>query len=446
VPVKAIMLKESNLQMENGTEALRKREIANSAGRAPARKTRWGLGFALVLGLAAIVLVFTQYHRKAKSTSAGGVGAPAGGPGRGNAGPVPVIAGTVTAQDFPIYLDGLGTVQAFNTVAVRARVDGQLQRIYFTEGQEIQNGALLAQIDPAPFQAQLDQNAAKKAEDEAQLAVARLNLKRNADLLRDKIVSQQEYDTSAALVDQLIATVKADQAAIDNAKVQLDYTRISAPLEGRVGMRLVDQGNIVHANDSNGIVVITQLRPISVVFTLAERYLSDLRQQMASGGEMTVLAVSGNNRNVLAEGKLSVVDNQIDTTTGTIRLKAAFANEKLQLWPGQFVNARLLLTVRHGALVVPAQVVQRGPEGSSFAYLIKPDSSVVVQPVKVGALEQNQAWIEEGLQLGDKVVVDGQYKLQPGSKVKLSEGNEGGAGGGRRATTGSSGKASPPSP
>lgn len=322
----------------------------------------------------------------------------------------------------PIYLDGLGTVQAFNTVTVRARVDGEVEKIAFTEGQDVRAGDLLAQIDPAPLQALYDQNVAKKAEDEAQLAVARLTLKRDADLLTNKILAQQDYDTQQALVQQLDATVKADQAAVDSAKVQLAYTKVTAPLDGRVGIRMVDAGNIIHANDSNGLAVITQLKPISVVFTLPEQSLGEIQDQTASGGATTVLAVDKDNRKKLGEGKLAVIDNQIDTTTGTIRLKANFPNEDLRLWPGQFVNARLLLTVKKGATVVPAQVVQRGPDGP-FVFVIKEDSTVDVRPVKVAQTEQGKIIIEEGLQPGERVVVDGQYKLQRGSKVKIGEGN-----------------------
>jgi multidrug efflux system membrane fusion protein len=332
-----------------------------------------------------------------------------------------VVAGTVKTQDIPIYLDGLGTIQAFNTVTARARVDGEVDKILFKEGQDVHQGDVLAQIDAAPFQAVLAQNVAKKEQDEAQLAVAQITLKRDADLLTNKILAQQDYDTQKALVDQLAATVKADQAAIDNAQVQLNYTKITAPLDGRVGIRLVDQGNIVHASDSNGVVVITQLRPISVVFTLPEQSLDRIRQHINSGEGLQVLAVDRNNRTKLGEGKLAVVDNQIDTTTGTIRLKATFPNDDLRLWPGQFVNARLLVETRKGAMVVPAQVVQRGPEGP-YAFVIKGDSTVDVRPLKVGPTEQNLTIVEEGLAAGEQVVVDGQYKLQRGSRVKVGDG------------------------
>jgi multidrug efflux system membrane fusion protein len=333
---------------------------------------------------------------------------------------VPVIAAAVEKKDVPIYLDGIGTVQAFNTVTVNPRVDGELKKIGFTEGQMVQAGDLLAQIDDAPYRAAYDQAVAKKAQDEAQLANAQLNMVREEDLFAKKAVSAQERDTQQALVKQLDATVKADAAAITSAKVQLDYTRIVAPIAGRTGLRLVDQGNIVHAADRTGIVVVTQLQPISLVFTLPEQDLAAIHKAGSDDASPSILAVDRDTKSTLGEGKLSVIDNQIDTTTGTIRLKATFPNEKLQLWPGQFANARLLLSVRKGATVVPASVVQRGPQGA-FAFVIKPDETVEIRPVKVGPIEQGSALIEEGLNAGERIVVDGQYKLQPGSHVKVGE-------------------------
>ncbi|MBU6399827.1 MAG: efflux RND transporter periplasmic adaptor subunit, partial [Verrucomicrobia bacterium] len=243
---------------------------------------------------------------------------------------VPVVEGTVGQKDVPIYLDGLGTVQAFNTVTVRVRVDGQLQKLNFVEGQDVHAGQVLAQIDPDPYRTQVEQDEAKKKEDEAQLANAQLQLTRDTQLLAQQIVAQQDYDAQKALVDQLVATVQADQAAIDNARVQLNYTTVVSPIDGRTGILQVDVGNIVHASDSNGIVVITQLRPISVVFTLPEQTFSEIEQQR-SRGELAVVAVGRDNRTVLDRGKLAVIDNQIDTTTGTIRLKANFPNAQLHL-------------------------------------------------------------------------------------------------------------------
>jgi multidrug efflux system membrane fusion protein len=352
-----------------------------------------------------------------KSDSAKG-----GKQGRGGGGsnaPVAAIIGTVLQKDVPIYLDGLGTVQAFNTVTVRSRVDGQLKKLSFQEGQDVRAGELLAQIDPDPYRTQVEQLDAKKKQDEAQLAFARVELKRNADLLAQKIVSQEVYDTQKAQVDQLDALVKADQAGIDNASVQLNYTTINAPIGGRTGIRFVDEGNIIHAADSNGIVILTQLRPISVVFTLPEQSLGEIQRQQAQG-PMTVVALARDNSTSLDEGQLAVFDNQIDTTTGTIRLKATFPNPSLKLWPGQFVNARLLLAVRTNGIVVPASVVQRGPEGA-YAFVVNNDMSVKMAPVKVSQIDQGQALIDSGLNPGERVVVDGQYKLQPGSKVRSAE-------------------------
>jgi multidrug efflux system membrane fusion protein len=343
------------------------------------------------------------------------------GPEAARSFPVPVIAGVVEKKDVPIYLDGIGTVQAFNTVTVNARVDGEVKKVAFTEGQDVKAGDLLAEIDDAPYRAEFDQAVAKKGQDEAQLANARLNQARNEDLFAKNAISVQERDTQQALVNQFEAAAKADDAAIQSAKVQLDYTRITAPISGRAGLRLVDQGNVARASSSTGIVVLTQLQPISLVFTLPEQDLGAIQKAGGAAGNFRVLAVDRDTKTTLDEGRLTVINNQIDTTTGTIKLKADFPNEKLQLWPGQFANARLLLTVRKDATVVPASVVQRGPLGS-FAFVIKDDDTVEMRPVKVGQIEQGQALIEDGLQAGERVVADGQYKLQAGSRVKIGGG------------------------
>lgn len=375
----------------------------------PARHWHPGRWIFALLFIAAGVAGWIRYSstiRQAKEKAGASMRVP----------PVSVIAGVVQKKDVPVYLDGIGTVQAFNTVTVNARVDGEVKKVAFTEGQDVHAGDLLAQIDEAPFQAAYDQAVAKKGQDEAQLVNAQLNLTRDKDLFDKKVISTQERDTQLALVRQLDATVKADEAAIQSAKVQLDYTRIVAPITGRTGIRLVDQGNLVHAADRTGIVVLTQLQPISLLFTLPEQDLAAINKAGGGSDKLTVLAVDRDTQTVLDEGKLSVVDNQIDTGTGTIRLKATFPNEKFQLWPGQFANARLLLKVQKDGLVVPASVVQRGPQGT-FAFVIKGDNTVEVRAVKVGPIDQGQALIEEGLQEGEKVVVDGQYKLQPGSRV-----------------------------
>lgn len=348
-------------------------------------------------------------------------GPPGGGPGGGPGGPrnsvVAVQAGTVAREDVPIWFDGIGTVQAFNTVTVRARVDGELQRVSLQEGQLVKAGDLLATIDSRPLQAQLAQAQAKKAQDEAQLANARRDLERNMGL--KEFASRQTVDTQRALVAQYEAQIRADEAAIDAVQVQLNYTTVTAPLSGRIGLRNVDQGNVVRASDQNGIATITQIQPIAVLFTLPEKQLQAVLAAQAQG-VVKVEAQDREGRRVLDTGKLSVVDNLIDSGTGTIRLKAEMPNDPQKLWPGQFVNVRLLSTVRRGATTVPSTVVQRGPQGT-YAYVIKDDLTVEQRPIKVARQEETKAIIDEGLTPGERVVVDGQYRLQPGSKIRIVE-------------------------
>jgi multidrug efflux system membrane fusion protein len=306
-------------------------------------------------------------------------------------------------------------VQAFNSVLVRSRVDGQIVKLIFTEGLDVKTGDVLLQIDPNPYKAALDQAIGKKGQDEAMLANARLDKKRYDDLLQRNVIASQQKDTQDALERQLTSALKSDDAAIEAAQVQLDYTTITSPIEGRVGIRLVDVGNVIHAADTNGVVVVTQLRPIYVIFTLPEQTLAAIRKE-TSKDPMKVIAVDRDNNSTLATGTLTVIDNTIDVTTGTIKLKATFENKDLHLWPGQFVNARLLLSVRKGGIAVPASVIQRGPD-STYAFVIKKDQTVEIRPVKVGQIEDGQAMIDSGLEPGERVVVDGQYRLQPGSLV-----------------------------
>jgi multidrug efflux system membrane fusion protein len=383
------------------------------------KKRKWWLWVVMLLLVLGGIWYYT--HRTPPSASdASGKG------GRGGGGPVPVVAGTVTQKDVPIYLEGIGTIQALNTVTVHVRVDGQLEKVAFEEGQDVKAGDVLAIVDPAPYQAALQQAQAKQGQDQAQLTNAKLDLDRDTDMIAKKVISQQQFDTQKALVAQFEATVRNDSAAIESAKVNLNYTTIVSPLDGRTGIRLVDQGNIVHAADQNGLVVITQLHPISLIFTLPEQSLTAIHKESASGQDLAVLATDRDNKTKLDEGKLSVIDNQIDITTGTIKLKATFDNKELQLWPGQFINAHLLLTTRKNGLVVPASVIQHGPNGT-YAFVIKDDQTVEIRPVKVARKEngdvaqtdEGEALIDNGLAVGEKVVVDGAYKLQPGSKVLI---------------------------
>ena len=377
-----------------------------------------------IIGVVLVVIGWWSCHRSGssdQSSSANGRGGQSGRPGgaMGGGGPVPVVAGNVEQKDMPIYLDGLGTVQAFNTVTVRTRVDGQLNQVLFTEGQDVKTGDLLVIVDPRPYQAALDQAIGKKAQDEAQLANAKVTLARNTDLFNRKVIAQQDFDTSKYQVDQFQAAVQTDQGAIESARTNVDYTQIKSPIDGRTGVRLVDVGNIVHAADQNGIVVITQMHPISVVFTLPEQNLQEILNEGGANGGLRVLALDRGNTNTLDEGSLAVVDNQIDQTTGTVKLKATFPNSDLKLWPGKFVNARLILTTLKNATVIPSSVVQRGPQGT-YAYVIKPDKTAEMRPIRVGQTEGNLALVENGLKPGEQVVVDGQYKLQPGAHVELT--------------------------
>jgi multidrug efflux system membrane fusion protein len=331
---------------------------------------------------------------------------------------IPVIATDAQIERVSDYLVGLGSVQAFNRVTVHVRVDGELQEINFTEGQNIREGDILAKIDPRLFQATLDQAKAKKAQNQAQLISAQKDLLRAKTLIEKNFQTQQVVDQTQARVDQFIAAVEADQAAIENAETQLSYTTIVAPLSGRLGIRLIDRGNIVHAGDPGGLVVITQVQPIAVIFSLPQDYLQDIMVAMKSGS-LKVLAFSRDNITMLGEGMLLLIDNQIDPLTGTLRLKASFPNQDDALWPGQFINARLELAVRSNAVAVPAQVIQRGPN-ALYVYVVKADQSVERRPIKVGPVRDGTAVIESGLSPGDRVVVDGQFKLRPGAKVAVT--------------------------
>jgi len=333
--------------------------------------------------------------------------------------PIPVVAVAAQSGDVPIYVTGLGTVQAYNTVTVHVRVNGALDKVVFIEGQDVKAGDLLAQIDPRPYQAQLDQVVAAKARDEALLANARLDLQRYDKLASQNSIAMQQRDTQTALVAQYVATVKNDQGQIDFAAVQLAYTAVRSPIAGRTGVRMIDAGNIVQTTDTTGLVVVTQLEPISVLFTLPEDDFETVNRQM-SLGTLTVAASSRADNKVLGRGTVLLINNQIDQTTGTIQLKATFPNTDHALWPGQFVDIQLLVETRHGAITVPSAAVQRGPQGV-YAYVLTADSKAQMAPIKVSTANPGAptALIESGVTAGQQVVIDGQLKLRTGVSVKL---------------------------
>jgi multidrug efflux system membrane fusion protein len=332
--------------------------------------------------------------------------------------PVPVDVATSIREDFPVYLNGLGVAQAWNTVTIRTRVDGQIDKVNFNEGETVRKGDLLLQIDPRPFQASLDQALAKKTVDESLLANSKRDLVRYTTV-GTLAVTQQQIDTQRALVQQQEAQIKSDQGVIDNARVQLGYTTITSPLTGRIGFRLVDQGNIVHAGDLTGVASIAQIEPIAVIFTAPEEQLPRINEALKSG-PLPVVAYTSDGKMELDKGTLALVDNQVDATTGTIRLKAEFANKDHRLWPSLTVATRLLIETLRGVVVVPDVAVQRGPDGL-FAYVIGKDGKAEMRKLAVGVIEDGHAVVTQGLQAGERVVTSGYYRLQPGSLVQIHD-------------------------
>lgn len=332
--------------------------------------------------------------------------------------PVAVDVASVQRADVPVYLEGLGTVQAFYTVTVTARVDGQIEKVAFKEGQHVKKGDLLVQIDPRPYQAALGIAEAMRAKDDALLANARLDMERYEQLAPEDLASKQTVDTQRALIAQLTAQVKGDAAAIDNARTQLDYTTITAPIEGRTGIRLVDPGNIVHASDTAGMVVVTQLEPIAVMLSLPEESFGELSAALRSG-PVSATALSRDDKEVLDTGSVELIDNQIDQATGTIRVKAILPNRRQQLWPGQFVNLRVLTQIRSQVLTIPAAALERGPDGT-FTYVVQPDSTVAAAPITTAEQSGDIVVVEKGVSTGQQVVISNQYRLQPGTLVRTN--------------------------
>ncbi|MEP6801262.1 MAG: MdtA/MuxA family multidrug efflux RND transporter periplasmic adaptor subunit [Acidobacteriota bacterium] len=424
-----------HLPLTHGPAATEPDEVAAAPGR---RRWPWVVGL-LVAALA--VFLFSRSGQKqnkeaaaAKTSAANRV--------------IPVLTVPARTGDLPVYLTGLGTVTAVNTVTVRSRVDGQLIRVLFREGQRVRKGELLAEIDPRAFQVQKLQADGQRARDEATLANARVDLQRYEVLVSQDSIPRQQLDTQAATVRQLEATVRSDQGLIESANLNLAYSRITAPIDGTVGLKLVDPGNIVHANDPNGIVVITQLQPIAVVFTIPADQLPPVQQQLRTGRKLPVEAWDRELKNQLAIGTLLAVDNQIDQATGTVRIKALFENENGALFSNQFVNARLLVNTLRGTVLVPTAALQRSPQ-STFVWAVKPDSTAEMRTVDVQLTFGEVTSVRSGVAAGEPIVVDGVDKLQPGAKVATGAGSGGpggntgggaGPGDGRREGNGSDGR------
>jgi multidrug efflux system membrane fusion protein len=416
----------------------------------------WLIGGAIVLVLGGAFIVHRRSHPEAEPGAGGGqaraaddsggergagASASAGSSpsgksgGRNGAGGadrvVPVLVTPAVRRDVPLTVEGLGSVTAYMTVNVRTQVDGRLDRVAFREGQAVKRGELLAQVDDRPFKIQLHQGEAALARDQAQLQGAALNLKRYEAVVAQRLIPQQQADDQRTLTEQLKGTVRSDEAQIESARLQLAYARITSPIDGVTGIRQVDPGNIVHAADANGIVVVTQLDPIAVVFTLPQDDLPRVVQSQVSGKPL-VEALSREGDRTLAKGELALVDNQINQNTATIRLKAIFPNPDHALWPNQFVKTRLRLAVRKGALVVAAAAIQRGPQGT-FVYVVGADDKAVVKPVEIDTIEGADALVKNGLEAGDRVVTEGQNQLRPGARVSVRQpgaDTPGGSGGG----------------
>jgi multidrug efflux system membrane fusion protein len=389
---------------ESRSEPLPDTAAAPESGR---RWWRWLVGLAV-----AALLAYAVFPRGSRRSAAAGQSAK-------GARSVPVVGALVKTGDLGVYVSGLGTVTPINTVTVRSRVDGQLTRVAFKEGQFVHQGDLLVEIDPRPFQVQLLQAEGQKAKDEAALENAKLDLARYEVLIQQDSIPRQQLDTQRATVRQVEAALKTDEGQIESAKLNLVYCRITSPISGRVGLRLVDPGNIIHATDPNGIVVITQLQPITVLFTIPADRLPAVQKQLRAGQKLAVEVFDRDLKNKLASGTLLAVDNQIDQTTGTVRLKAINSNEDTALFPNQFVNARLLVDTLHNTVIVPTAAIQRSPQ-STFVYVVKPDSTVDLHNVEVALTEGDQSSVRQGVSPGDVVVIDGVDKLQPGIKVALS--------------------------
>jgi multidrug efflux system membrane fusion protein len=373
----------------------------------------------ILIGLAGVLVLAVIAAIVAQLLLGTGGNQPGGRNRAGDDGPVPVLVGAATVADVPVYIDGVGTTKALNTVTVVSQVDGKLIKVGFKEGQDVERGFVLAEIDPTTYQAQYDQVVAKKAQDEAQLANARIDLERYTRLVATNSVTRQQLDTQKALVDQLVAQVNQDQASIDNAAATLSYTKVIAPISGRTGIRQVDEGNIVRASSATALVTLTQVKPISMFFSLPQQNLAQINKAF-SAGPLAVDALGPDNATVTDRGTLQVVDNQVDQTTGTVKLKAEFPNPDLQLWPGQFVNVRLLVDTLRGAIVVPTASVQRGPNGT-FVFLVQNGDTVTVRVVTTTQQDDKQTVIASGLQVGDQVVTTGFTRLSDGSKIVISK-------------------------
>jgi membrane fusion protein, multidrug efflux system len=370
------------------------------------------IGAFAALALVAAALLPRLFGPAAPAVAADKPAAAAPAPG------VPVTAGTVAIADVPVLLQAIGSVQAYNMVTIKSRVDGQIVRIDFTEGQDVKSGTPLIQIDPRPYQAALEQAEAAKQKDEAQLASVQQDLVRWTELVAQGYKSRQTYDQTKAQVDQFKASIKGDEAQINTARLNLSYATIRAPIDGRLGAKLVDVGNMVRATEGTSLVTLAQLKPILVSFTLPQEHQNKLREKQARA-PLEVLAYGEDNKTLLATGKLTLIDNVIEQTTGTIRLKATFDNTDERLWPGEFINVRVVLNTRKAVPTVPAQTVQEGPSGR-YAYVIKDDETVERRAVEVASVQDGIAVIAKGLEGGEKVVVEGQYRLTQGARVRVS--------------------------